>query len=326
MFFTKNDLKLMICLERFMILKNTISVYNTYVNQYSLLQIWNLYNTAQSITTGRPRSHKVPGLSADIKDRLPQPYFANEKNKQVALDIVKNFTPKGGTNMYDSLKVGIHLGQFSNHLVGNPIVMFLTDGYANVGISKIEKILSMTSFENYDEKKIQLHTLGFGNETKREFLERISLSNAGTMTYIHPAADATNQINDIFNKIATPVAANLSFSFPEGATDVTKSTWLTLNQGQEAVLAGKLPDTGNYNIKDFKTHFTSANGKEELSPVVTQLTNTAQTTNESFSHLEKYHAYMKVTQLIEEAKKQGDATSEEATKLALEVLVTVIKT
>lgn len=79
--------------------------------------------------------------------RFADSYTVNEDNINKANGIVDNMESDGGTNIADGLKVALHLVDVDKNNNRNanapqPIIIFLTDGDATVGVTDPERILA----------------------------------------------------------------------------------------------------------------------------------------------------------------------------------------
>lgn len=245
-------------------------------------------------------------------------YPASEKYIKTAISVVNKLTAKGGTNMHDSLKLGFEVLKHQLSQNGVSMVMFLTDGEATVGLRKEEQVLNMTRKIN-DAGKIHLHTIGFGSETKKDVLERLALSNYGSTAYVQDGAGASQNIKKFFNSTSVPVFKNITFSFPTDCTGLIRTSWITLNKGQEAVAAGRCPEGTKHSKEDWKIDVISSSGPEVFYPSFVKYDRREREVNEKFKPLEKLIAYLRIIDLVREAKVQGVPVSSEVVDISMKV-------
>lgn len=125
-----------------------------------------------------------------------------------------------GTNIDDALKTAIevaHKGLQNITVNGTrpePIVVFLTDGEPTVGESRPSKIYAAVSERN-GHPSAAIFSLAFGNDADLPFLRRLSLRNAGFARKIYEAADAALQLKHFYKQIASPLLANVKFTYPK---------------------------------------------------------------------------------------------------------------
>lgn len=92
---------------------------------------------------------------------FPEGLPATTENIVKAKSIVNTFKINGMTNIFEALKVALHLCDLkhkSKQFDKQPLVIFLTDGSANVGESKSENIISKVLKEKtfFSEKSKQI--------------------------------------------------------------------------------------------------------------------------------------------------------------------------
>ncbi|NP_001378955.1 inter-alpha-trypsin inhibitor heavy chain H3 isoform 9 precursor [Homo sapiens] len=136
-------------------------------------------------------------FSGDVstwKEHLVQ---ATPENLQEARTFVKSMEDKGMTNINDGLLRGISMLNKAReeHRIperSTSIVIMLTDGDANVGESRPEKI--QENVRNAIGGKFPLYNLGFGNNLNYNFLENMALENHGFARRIYEDSDADLQL------------------------------------------------------------------------------------------------------------------------------------
>lgn len=81
---------------------------------------------------------------------FPEAYAPTKENLENANKIIDKYIPNGGTNIFEALRIAIHLNnlQLKNNKDFNkqPLIIFLTDGDPTVGVSSTEEIISKVSF------------------------------------------------------------------------------------------------------------------------------------------------------------------------------------
>ncbi|XP_064130299.1 inter-alpha-trypsin inhibitor heavy chain H3 isoform X9 [Loxodonta africana] len=136
-------------------------------------------------------------FSSDVttwKDSLVQ---ATPENLQEARAFVRNIHSGGMTNINDGLLRAISMLNKAReeHKIperSTSIVIMLTDGDANVGESRPEKI--QENVRNAISGKFPLYNLGFGNNLNYNFLESMALENHGLARRIYEDSDADLQL------------------------------------------------------------------------------------------------------------------------------------
>ncbi|GBP41493.1 Inter-alpha-trypsin inhibitor heavy chain H3 [Eumeta japonica] len=189
---------------------------------------------------------------------LKCPSSATPSNIEKAKTIIRRLTVDGATNIYDALDTAINLisrgvdapangtcatGRATNELASTtsassedyqrptPIIIFLTDGAPNVGVSNTQSIVSHITERNA------------GEDADRTFLRKLSLRNEGFMRHIYEAADAALQLRDFYRQVASPLLSNVRFTYPPEQVIENSLTTHALHsfyKGSEVVVAGRL--------------------------------------------------------------------------------------
>uniref|UniRef100_A0A2K6UKP3 Inter-alpha-trypsin inhibitor heavy chain H3 n=1 Tax=Saimiri boliviensis boliviensis TaxID=39432 RepID=A0A2K6UKP3_SAIBB len=198
-------------------------------------------------------------FSGDVstwKEHLVQ---AIPENLQEAKTFVKSIDDRGMTNINDGLLRGIGMLNKAReeHRVperSTSIVIMLTDGDANVGESRPEKI--QENVRNAIGGKFPLYNLGFGNNLNYNFLENMALENQGFARRIYEDSDADLQLQGFYEEVANPLLTGVEVGYPENAIlDLTQNTYQHFYDGSEIVVAGRLVDEDMNSFKaDVKGH------------------------------------------------------------------------
>uniref|UniRef100_A0A8I6ALV3 Inter-alpha-trypsin inhibitor heavy chain H3 n=1 Tax=Rattus norvegicus TaxID=10116 RepID=A0A8I6ALV3_RAT len=190
------------------------------------------------------------------KDHLVK---ATPANLEEARAFVKNIRDRSMTNINDGLLRGIEMLNKAreDHLVperSTSILVMLTDGDANTGESRPEKI--QENVRNAIRGKFPLYNLGFGNNLNYNFLESLALENHGFARRIYEDSDASLQLQGFYEEVANPLLTNVELEYPENAIlDLTRNSYPHFYDGSEIVVAGRLVDRNVDNFKaDVKGH------------------------------------------------------------------------
>ncbi|XP_021265243.1 inter-alpha-trypsin inhibitor heavy chain H3-like isoform X2 [Numida meleagris] len=122
---------------------------------------------------------------------------ATPENLDEARKFVRSIDTEGLTNLYGGIMKGIdmlnaaHEGNFVPKRSASIIIM-LTDGQPNVGISNTQDI--QTHVKKAIEGKYTLYNLGFGYGVDYNFLEKMALENKGLARRIYPDSDSALQL------------------------------------------------------------------------------------------------------------------------------------
>uniref|UniRef100_A0A286XPV5 Inter-alpha-trypsin inhibitor heavy chain H3 n=1 Tax=Cavia porcellus TaxID=10141 RepID=A0A286XPV5_CAVPO len=177
------------------------------------------------------------------KDQLVQ---ATPENLQEARTFVKNIYDQGLTNINDALLRAIHMLNKAQeeHLVperSTSIIIMLTDGDANTGESRPDKIRE--NVRNAIQGKFPLYNLGFGKNLDYSFLESMALENQGLARRIYEDSDADLQLQGFYEEVANPLLTGVQVEYPDNAIqDLTQNSYQHFYDGSEIVVAGRLVD------------------------------------------------------------------------------------
>nr|XP_058932276.1 inter-alpha-trypsin inhibitor heavy chain H3 [Kogia breviceps] len=256
------------------------------------------------------------------KDTLVQ---ATPENIQEARKFVMNIRDQGMTNINDALLRGISMlnkarEEFRVPERSTSIVIMLTDGDANVGESRPEKI--QENVRNAIGGKFPLYNLGFGNNLNYNFLERMALENHGLARRIYEDSDANLQLQGFYEEVANPLLTDVEVGYPENAIlGLTQNTYQHFYDGSEIVVAGRLADEDVNSFKaDVKGHgaindltFTEKLDRKEMEEALKEQ-------DYIFgNYIERLWAYLTIEQLLEKRKNAHGEEKENFTAQALDL-------
>uniref|UniRef100_A0A452V5H9 Inter-alpha-trypsin inhibitor heavy chain H3 n=1 Tax=Ursus maritimus TaxID=29073 RepID=A0A452V5H9_URSMA len=257
-------------------------------------------------------------FSGDVtiwRDNLVQ---ATPENIQEARTFVKNIHDQGMTNINDGLMRAINMLNKAReeHRVperSTSIVIMLTDGDANVGESRPEKI--QENVRNAIGGKFPLYNLGFGNNLNYNFLESMALENQGLARRIYEDSDANLQLQGFYEEVANPLLTGVEVEYPENAIqDLTQNAYQHFYDGSEIVVAGRLLDEDMNNFKaDVKGHGVKEVDMKEMEKALKEQ-------DYIFgNYIERLWAYLTIEQLLEKRKNAHGEEKENLTAQALDL-------
>ncbi|KAF3860886.1 hypothetical protein F7725_001141, partial [Dissostichus mawsoni] len=148
----------------------------------------------------------------------------------------------------------------SSHLSSRrvPLVIFLTDGEATIGVTTGDTILS-------NAKKAlgssSLFGLAFGDDADFLLLKRLALDNRGVARMVYEDADAALQLKGFYDEVASPLLSDIQLSYlDDQAFDITRSMFPNYFQGSELVVAGRVKP----GLKDFKVSMSATDSKQRI--------------------------------------------------------------
>ncbi|XP_070824912.1 inter-alpha-trypsin inhibitor heavy chain H6 [Chaetodon trifascialis] len=190
---------------------------------------------------------------------------ATRQNVRDAKDFVKRIIAEGWTNINAALISAAQLvnppSSASSKLLSPrrvPLVIFLTDGEATIGVTAGDTILT-------NAKKAlgsaSLFGLAFGDDADFLLLKRLALDNRGVARMVYEDADAALQLKGFYDEVASPLLSDIQLSYlDDQAFDITRSLFPNYFQGSELVVAGKVKP----GVKDLKVSMSATNSKQQV--------------------------------------------------------------
>ncbi|XP_057562409.1 inter-alpha-trypsin inhibitor heavy chain H3 isoform X2 [Hippopotamus amphibius kiboko] len=264
-------------------------------------------------------------FSGDVttwKDSLVQ---ATPENIQEARKFVKNIRDQGMTNINDALLRGVSMLNRARQERSVPerstaIIIMLTDGDANVGESRPEKI--QENVRNAIGGRFPLYNLGFGSNLNYNFLESMALENHGLARRIYEDSDANLQLQGFYEEVANPLLTDVEVEYPENAIlDLTQNSYQHFYDGSEIVVAGRLADEDTHSFKaDVKGH-GAINDLTFTEEVDMKETEKALKERDYIfgDYIERLWAYLTIEQLLEKRKNARGEEKENLTAQALDL-------
>uniref|UniRef100_A0A8C6R1C7 Inter-alpha-trypsin inhibitor heavy chain H3 n=1 Tax=Nannospalax galili TaxID=1026970 RepID=A0A8C6R1C7_NANGA len=267
-----------------------------------------------------PLSPAIQG-SIGVEDLVPQPPSLQQpRHPPSVLSLCVTVT-----NINDGLLRGISMLNKAREekLVperSTSIVIMLTDGDANTGESRPEKIRE--NVRNAIGDKFPLYNLGFGDNLNYNFLDTMALENNGFARRIYEDSDADLQLHGFYEEVANPLLTSVEVEYPENAIqDLTKNNYPHFYDGSEIVVAGRLVDRDMNNFKaDVKGHgamndltFTEEVDMKEMEAALKE---------QGYifgNYIERLWAYLTIEQLLEKRKNAYGEEKENLTAQALEL-------
>ncbi len=122
-----------------------------------------------------------------------------------ALNFIENMKPIGGTNIEESLSMGLDLIEQDDRL---KIVIFITDGKPTIGEMDENSLIDIIKRSNINNTRI--FTFGIGYDINTHLLDKITEISNGYRSYVTPEEDIEIKISNFFQKMQNPVFANLA--------------------------------------------------------------------------------------------------------------------
>uniref|UniRef100_A0A8B9CKC3 Inter-alpha-trypsin inhibitor heavy chain H3 n=1 Tax=Anser brachyrhynchus TaxID=132585 RepID=A0A8B9CKC3_9AVES len=248
---------------------------------------------------------------------------ATPENLDEARKFVRGIDTEGMTNLYGGIMKGIEMLNAAHEENVVPkrsasIIIMLTDGQPNVGISDTQDIRAHV--KKATEGKYPLYNLGFGYGVDYGFLEKMALENKGLARRIYPDSDSALQLQGFYDEVSNPMLMDVELHYPENEiAGLTKNSFKHFYDGSEIVVAGRFVDINQNSL----TVDVKGEGANDALSFTTQ--QDAEQTAKAFQeqeyifgdYIERLWAYLTIEQLLE---KRTAATGEEKENLTAEVL------
>ncbi|XP_061684443.1 inter-alpha-trypsin inhibitor heavy chain H6 [Syngnathoides biaculeatus] len=184
---------------------------------------------------------------------------ATRHNVRDAKVFIKRIVAEGWTNINTALLSAAQLVNApSSGSRRVPLVVFLTDGEATIGVTAGDAILS-------NAKKAlgsaSLFGLAFGEDADFLLLKRLALDNRGVARMVFEDADATLQLKGFYDEVASPLLSDVQLNYlDQQAFDVTRSLFPNYFRGSELIVAGRLPAE----LNNFKVSISASDSKQRV--------------------------------------------------------------
>ncbi|XP_064778376.1 inter-alpha-trypsin inhibitor heavy chain H6 isoform X2 [Oncorhynchus masou masou] len=186
---------------------------------------------------------------------------ATRINIRDAKDFVKRIIAEGWTNINAALLSAAQLVNPPSSSGGTrrvPLVIFLTDGEATIGVTSGDIILSNAKSAL---GATSLFGLAFGDDADFPLLRRLALDNRGVARMVYEDADAALQLKGFYDEVASPLLSDIQLTYMDDqAFDVTRSLFPNYFQGSELVVTGKVKP----GVRDLKVSLTASGSKQKV--------------------------------------------------------------
>jgi Ca-activated chloride channel family protein len=223
---------------------------------------------------------------------------ADASGKKRGEEFVNRLQPTGGTNINDSLIAS--LKQFEKG--DRPkMLVFMTDGLPTVGEQNVERIISNLKAEKSVD--VRIFPFGFGYDVNTTLLDRLGAENSGTSDYVQPKEDLEIKVSNFFQKVSSPVLADLDLDFGPVLTEYTYPRKLTdLFRGMQMTIIGRYKNSND--LKNITLKLTGKAGKESRSFSYSGLDFPSKTDENDF--LPRLWASRRVGWLLENIRANGE--------------------
>jgi len=124
---------------------------------------------------------------------------------------------RGGTNLHDALLEALNPKAVEGTL---PMVLFLTDGLATVGVKDESSIRADAKKANTHDRRV--FTFGVGYDVNVPLLDGVAVDTRGESTFVLPNEDVEMKVGQVFDKLDGPVMIEPVFGAGYTVTDNAK--------------------------------------------------------------------------------------------------------
>jgi len=274
-------------------------------------------------------------LFDDITEVWPlseEPLLATSANINEAQRFAeKKLYARGGTNIASAVVQACNILRVQKNPLGSSLVMFLTDGQANVGVTNVNDIVAIVTDAAAGD--VAVFSLAFGNRADFELLEKLAYRTGGNVHKIYEEGNAVSQLTNFYSSIGTPLMYNVAIEYPQDIVDMATVTDTSFKQhfrGSEIVVVGQLISAVVDVAESFEAVVTAEEarrGSLEVAAVRLSSKSTVEgdlptevASQEGF--IEKLYVYLRIKHLLKEILLTDDVTmqkelEEEALELAL---------
>jgi len=233
-----------------------------------------------------------------------------------AIRFARNLRIGGSTALDGGLQTGISMLKRSAHGSFVKVLVLLTDGQPNVGISD-PRVITDRAQEATLNTGISVNSISFGFYADFEFLQDLALLNSGIATRIAESENAAEELAGFLREIATPALAEVVVTFPVGSVEkVTSLEFPLLFSGSEIVVSGKFSESSPENI----TVQVKGQGIDNTVTYESTISTVSDTTIAgSLPSTERLRAYLKIKDLLNE-KRVAEINGENSSSVEREAL------
>lgn len=162
------------------------------------------------------------------------------ETRSAAIAYAENMRPGGGTNIDEGLKAALAQIQESSR---PNYILFLTDGLPTIGQTNEMQIAANAKSGN--KHRARIFCFGVGYDVNSRLLDRLSINNAGTSTYVKPDENIEGAVGGFYSKLTVPVLTSIKVEMSGTSLNQTYPRDIPdLFQGGQLVLSGRYTQSG----------------------------------------------------------------------------------
>lgn len=149
---------------------------------------------------------RIIDYAQDVRSFSDRPVELTAKSIEQIVSYIDNIQSRGGTNLHGALIESLQSEPTAETL---PMVLFLTDGLASVGIKDEATIRKDAQAANKSDKRV--FTFGVGYDVNAPLLDGIAIDTKADSTFVLPNEDVEIKVGQVFDKLDGPVMTDPVF-------------------------------------------------------------------------------------------------------------------
>jgi Ca-activated chloride channel family protein len=143
---------------------------------------------------------RIVDYSGDIRSFSDTSVELTKESVEQIIAYIDNIQSRGGTNLHGALVDALSAEPTPNTL---PMVIFLTDGLATVGVTGESAIRDAAESANASDRRV--FTFGVGYDVNAPLLDAIAMDTKAESTFVTPGEDVEMKVGQVFDKLDGPV-------------------------------------------------------------------------------------------------------------------------
>lgn len=189
---------------------------------------------------------RIVDYADDVRSFSDTSVELTEESVEQVIAYIDNIQSRGGTNLHGALVDALSKAPAAETL---PMVIFLTDGLATVGVTGESQIREAAQQSNASDRRV--FTFGVGYDVNAPLLDAIAMDTKAESTFVTPGEDVEMKVGQVFDKLDGPVMIDPVFvAYPQLSapaadfvvpriTSVEPSELSDLFSGSRVVIVGR---------------------------------------------------------------------------------------
>ena len=183
-----------------------------------------------AIETLRPQdTFNIIRFDDTMTELFAQAVPASDRNVETAKTFTHALEAEGGTEMLPALRAALRDGDAEGRVRQ---IIFLTDGALSNEADMMEEI-------NRNRRNSRVFMVGMGSAPNTYLMRRMAEAGRGTFTHVGMGDEAEGQMQRLLDRLAKPVATNLTARVDGGNIDFAPRDLPDLYAGEPLVLLGR---------------------------------------------------------------------------------------